>query len=202
MNIIIAGRGGQGMVTAGDLIARAAVHEGLHAMSMPSFGVERRGAPAKSFVRLSNWPILLRCDVTYSDVLCMCDSTIWRHSDFLSNVKEDSLLIFNSSLSVASLEEELRSGRIPSMLRINNYRILAIDATALAMEKIGRPMVNTALMGAFAAATSLISLDAVKLVIGRHFGPLGEANSSLAEAAYNEIVVQMRGVPWELKMAT
>jgi pyruvate ferredoxin oxidoreductase gamma subunit len=83
INVTIAGRGGQGMVTAGDLIARAAVENGYHAVSMPSFGVERRGSPARSFVRISDNPVLLRCDVSNADILLMCDPTIWRYSDFL-----------------------------------------------------------------------------------------------------------------------
>ena len=199
VNVVIAGRGGQGMVTAGDLIARAAVRECLHAMSMPSFGVERRGAPAKSFVRISESPILLRCEVTHADILCMCDSSIWRYSDFLSNIKEHSLLIFNSMLSSSALEKELRSGEFPSTLMTEHQCILTTDATSLAMEKIGRPVANTALIGAFAAATSLVSLDTVNGLIREHFGPLGEANSALAEITYNEILGQMGGKPWELK---
>ena len=190
------------MVTAGDLIARGAVRHGLHAMSMPSFGVERRGAPARSFVRISESPILLRCDVTHANILCMCDSSIQRYFDFLSNVSEHALLIFNSPLSPDVLETELRSGKLPSILRTNHHRILTVDATALAMERIGRPVTNTTLMGAFAAATALISLDTVKNVIREHFGPLGEANSALAEATYNEITGQMGGKLWELKMDT
>ena len=190
------------MVTAGDLIARGAVQDGLHAMSMPSFGVERRGAPARSFVRISESPILLRCDVTHADILCMCDSSIWRYFDFLSNVREHALLIFNSPLSAEALERELKSGKFPSTLTTNHHKILTTDATAMAMEKIGRPVANTALMGAFTAATSLVSLNTVKNVIREHFGPLGEANSALAEATYNEITSQMGGKLWELKMDT
>ena len=190
------------MVTAGDLIARGAVQHGLHAMSMPSFGVERRGAPARSFVRISENPILLRCDVTHADILCMCDSSIWCYFDFLSSVKEHSLLIFNSPLSSEALEMELKSGKWPSTLTTNHHQILTTDATALAMEKIGRPVSNTVLMGAFAAATALVSLDTMKNLIREHFGPLGEANSALAEAAYNEITGQMGGKLWELKLDT
>lgn len=187
------------MITAGDLIARGAVQHGLHAVSMPSFGVERRGAPAKSFVRISENPILLRCNVTQADVLLMCDPSIWRHSDFLSSTRENALLIFNSTLAAGALENELRGGGLPSILGIDNCRILTTDATALAMEKIGRPIANTALMGAFAAATSFISLDTVKSIIMEHFGPLGEANCALAEATYSMIAEQMGGERWELK---
>jgi len=202
VNVVIAGRGGQGMVTAGDLIARAAVEYGFHAMSMPSFGVERRGAPAKSYVRISDTPILLRCDVTQADILCMCDSSIWRHFDFLSNVRENPLLIFNTPLSNIALEKELRSGKHPSNLQTDNSRILTTDATAHAMEKIGRPVANTALMGAFAAATPFVSLDTVKKLIMEQFGRLGEANCAVAEATYNEIAEKIEGKVWELTMDT
>ena len=188
------------MVTAGDLIARAAVQKGLHAMSMPSFGVERRGAPAKSFVRISASPVLLRCDVTHPDILCMCDPSIWHHFDFLSDIRENALLIFNSPLSVGALEEELKRGDYPSTLRINHYQILTIDATSLAMEKIGRPVANTALIGAFTGATSFVDLSTVKRLVQEHFGALGESNSELVETTYHEIINQTGGTPWELKM--
>jgi len=82
----------------------------------------------------------------------MCDSSVWRHSDFVSNVRENALLIFNSSLSAQALEKELRSGKFPSRLKIEHHQIITTDATALAIQKLGRPIVNTALMGAFAAA--------------------------------------------------
>ena len=190
------------MVTAGDLIARAAVENGLHAMSMPSFGVERRGAPAKSFVRISDAPVLLRCDVTHADILCMCDPSIWRHFDFLSNTREHSLLIFNSSLSSSALEKELRRGTSPSILKTKHSTILTTDATARAVEKIGRPVSNTSIMGAFAAATSLVSFDNIKTLILNHFGSLGEANCELAEASFNEITAKMEGRIWELRMDT
>jgi len=121
----------------------------------------------------------------------MCDSSIWRYFDFVSNVREDALLIFNTSLPAEALESELKSGKFPSTLKIERYRVFTTNATALAMEKLGRPIVNTVLMGAFAAASSIISLDMVKSIVGEHFGVAGEANSELAEAAYNEILEQM-----------
>ena len=189
------------MVTAGDLIARAAVQQGLHAMSMPSFGVERRGAPAKSFVRISKNPVLLRCDVTHADILCMCDSTIWHHHDFFSNVRKNALLIFNSPLSAEVLNHKLKSTPYSSTLKTNKYTLLSTDATGMAMEKIGRPVSNTALMGAFAAATSLVSIETVGNLIEEQFGLLGKANRALAEETYFDIVQQMEGKPWELKMA-
>ncbi len=201
-NIVVVGRGGQGMVTAGNLIALGAVQQGFHAISIPSFGGERRGAPAKCSVRISESPILLHCDVTSADILLMCDSSVWNYFDFVSNVRENALLIFNSSLSAEVLEKELRSGKFPSTLRIEHCRIFTTNATALAMEKLGRPIVNTALMGAFAAASSLISLDTVRSLVREHFDISGEVNCELAEAAYNEIVKQIGGNPWELKMDT
>lgn len=187
------------MVTAGDLIARAAVENGLYARSMPSFGVERRGAPAKSFVRISDAPILLRCDVTHANILCMFDPSIWRHFDFFSNVKSHALLIFNTSLSPETVKKELKNPACPSTLNSNHSKILTTDATSLAMEKIGRPVSNTAMMGAFAAATDLVSLNTISRLILDHFGPIGKANRVLAENTYSEIEGKMEGKVWELK---
>lgn len=179
------------MVTAGDLIARSAVKQGLYAMSMPSFGVERRGAPARSFVRISESPILLRCEITEADTLCMCDPSIWRYHDFLSTTKEDALLIFNTPLSPENLKKEIVALQFSSGKKIKDHQILTIDATKLAIEMIGRPVANTAIMGAFAAGTSLISLDLMTDLIRDHFGALGESNSALAELTYNKIAYQM-----------
>ena len=111
-------------------------------------------------------------------------------------------MIFNSSLPAGTLEAELRSGKFPSTLSVDQHQILTTDANSLAMEKIGRPIANTALMGAFAAATSIVSLDTVKELIREQFGPLGEANSMLAEATYHEIAEQLGGELWELKTDT
>ena len=91
----------------------------------------------------------------------------------------------------------MRSGGHPSTLNGSRVRILTTDATTRAMEKIGRPIGNTALMGAFAAATGLMSLDTTKDVIQKHFGPLGAGNSALAEFTYREIEGQMGGQLWQ-----
>ena len=186
------GRGGQGIVTAGELLARSATLAGLHAQSIPSFGAERRGGPSQSTVRISNHPILLRCNPSTYDVICIFDPTIWHFVDATRGLKEDSILIFNSRKKPLELDELLREGRYPSKLSIKNYRVYCLDATGMAMDVLGRPITNTTMMGAFSAATELVSMENVIQVIKANFGPQAEANIKVAEEAYLLIQMQMR----------
>lgn len=186
------GRGGQGIVTAGELLARSATLGGMHAQSIPSFGAERRGGPSQSTLRISNHPILLRCNPSTYDVITIFDPTIWHFVDATRGLKEDAVLIFNSRRNPPELEELLRGGRYPSKLIIKNYRLYSLDATGIAMDEIGRPITSTTMMGAFSAATSLVSMENVVRVIKLGFGSLAEANTKAAEKAFTVIQMQMR----------
>lgn len=181
------GRGGQGIVTAGELLAKSATLGGMHAQSIPSFGAERRGGPSQSTLRISNHPILLHCNPSTFDVLCVFDTTIWHYVDATRGMKEDSILIFNTRKEAAELDELLRGGNYPSKLTIGSYRIFALDATGIAMETIGRPITNTTMMGAFSAATGLIPMDQVTKTIKTGFGSRGDANIKAAEKAHRLI---------------
>lgn len=185
--IKLLGRGGQGIVTAGELLAKSATLGGMHAQAIPSFGAERRGGPSQSTLRISNHPILLRCNPSTYDVLCIFDPTIWHFVDATTGLKEDSVLIFNSRKKSSELLKLLKGGGYPSKLVINNYRIFSLDATDIALESIGRPITNTTMMGAFSAATRLVSLENVIEVIKADFGKLSEVNIKAAEKAYRLI---------------
>lgn len=186
------GRGGQGIVTAGEMLAKSATLGGMHAQSIPSFGAERRGGPSQSTLRISNHPILLHCNPSTFDVLCVFDTTIWHYVDATRGMKEDSILIFNSRKAAAELDELLRGGNYPSKLTIGSYRIFALDATGIAMETIGRPITNTTMMGAFSAATGLIPMDQVTKTIKTGFGSRGDANIKAAEKAHRLINKQQQ----------
>ena len=185
------GRGGQGIVTAGELLAKSATLGGMHAQSIPSFGAERRGGPSQSTLRISNHPILLRCNPSVFDVICIFDPTIWHFVDATRGLKEDSVLIFNSRKAPSELEELLISAEYPSKLTTTSYRIHSLDATGIALDLIGRPITNTTMMGAFSAATDLVSMEKVIQTINTSFGPYSNVNIKAAEKAFRLIQEQM-----------
>ena len=182
--IRLAGRGGHGVVTAGELLGQAALLEGRHAQAIPTFGPERRGALAQCTLRISREPILLRCSSLQPDVLAIFDPTIWQVAPVTAGLAEGGTLLVNSTSSAAALEAELRSGRFASGLALSSVRVIAFDATGIALEALGRPITNTAMMGALAAVVEEISLEAVEAILREHFQGLGPANVAAARAGH------------------
>ena len=169
----IHGRGGQGSVTAAELIATAAFAGGVHAQAFPAFGVERRGAPVQAFVRFSNEKIRLRSQVYEPDYIIVQDSTLIRDVNVFAGMSEGGIAIINT--------EKKGEYALPE-----GVRLIVIDATQIALEEIGLPITNTTLMGAFAAASGEITLDALKDAIEERFpGKLAETNFAAAKRAYN-----------------
>lgn len=185
LDVRIHGRGGQGVVTAAELLSLAAFDQGLHAQALPSFGSERTGAPVVAFCRIDERPIRAHDPVDAPDVVVVQDPTLLHGDDVLLGLAEDGLVIVNSSRSVADLATAgLRLG--------SAQRALTVPATDLARVHLGRPLPNTALLGAFAAATGVVSLHAVRHAIAERFDTRGRllvaANLRLAEDAYALVV--------------
>jgi len=178
--IRIHGRGGQGGVTAAELIARAAFKEGKWVQAFPFFGAERRGAPVKAFARLADEPILIRSQVYNPDYLIVLDSSLLGIVDITDGLKKDGIIIINTR-------------RKPDEVSIKNYCIATVDATGIALELqllvAGTPVLNTPMLGAFAKATEEIKLDSVVEVIKEEWsGTIGEKNAKAAELAYERLV--------------
>ena len=172
----IHGRGGQGSVTAAELFATAAFAGGVHAQAFPAFGVERRGAPVQAFVRFSNEKIRLRSQVYEPDYIIVQDSTLIRDVNVFAGMSEGGIAIINT--------EKKGEYALPE-----GVRLIVIDATQIALEEIGLPITNTTLMGAFAAASGEITLDALKDAIEERFpGKLAETNFAAAKRAYNMVL--------------
>jgi pyruvate ferredoxin oxidoreductase gamma subunit len=150
IEIRIHGRGGQGAVTAAELIAIAAFKDGKQAQAFPSFGVERTGAPVESFARIDNQPILTRQQVYEPNILIIQDSTLLSAIDVTKGADKNTIVIINTSKP---------KGELSINLPIKN--INTIDATKIALEIIGKNIVNTVILGAFAKATGLISLKSL-----------------------------------------
>jgi pyruvate ferredoxin oxidoreductase gamma subunit len=175
----IHGRGGQGVVTAAELLSVAAFLEDKHSQAFPMFGSERTGAPVVAFCRFSDQPIRLREPILEPDALIVQDPTLLHQVDVFAGVGHDSYVLINTSRSLGELGiDEFLGG-------FRAERVLSVPATELAREHGGRPLPNAALLGGFSALTRVLSIDSVIAAIRDRFpGRVGEGNAAAASAAY------------------
>jgi len=177
----IHGRGGQGAVIASKVLAVAVFREGRWVQSFPAFGVERRGAPVTAFLRVADRPIRLRCEITAPDDLIVLDPTLVDAIDVTAGLKEGGGILINTD-------------RPPSDYAglMDRFRVATVDAGRIATDHgIGsrtQPIVNTAILGAFARWSGLVSLDAVCAAIGEEIGHRGDANIAAAREAADAVV--------------
>jgi pyruvate ferredoxin oxidoreductase gamma subunit len=172
----IHGRGGQGSVTAAELIAVAAFESGVYAQAFPAFGVERRGAPVQAFVRFSDQKIRLRSQVYEPDYIIVQDPSLIKDVNVFMGMEEGGIAIVNT-------EKEEFDSRVPE-----GVRVFTIDATTIALEELGVPITNTTLMGAFAAATGEIQLEPLEHALRTRFsGSMADKNVKAAQRAFNLI---------------
>lgn len=177
--IRIHGRGGQGVVTAAELLSVAAFMEDKHAQAFPSFGSERMGAPVVAFCRIDDRQIRTREPIARPDALIIQDPTLFHSVDVFEGLAPGGFLLINSGRSF----EALGIAEVADALPPGHAR--CIPATELAMAHIGRPIPNAALLGGFAAITGLLRLEAVSGAIRARFpGTVGERNVAAAAAAY------------------
>jgi len=185
--IRIHGRGGQGVVTAAEMLSIAAFREGRHAQAFPSFGSERTGAPVVAFCRLEDREIRLREPVLEPDALIIQDPTLLHQVDVFGGLSREGYILINTTRSF----EALGVGEFARSLRAE--RLCTVPATELALKHVGRPVPNAALLGGFAALTKRISLDSVAAAIREKFsGKVAEGNVAAASAAYEHVNSEMR----------
>ncbi len=179
----IHGRGGQGAVTAAELLSVAAFEEGRHAQAFPTFGSERTGAPVAAYCRIDDRPIRLREPVMDPDAVVVQDPTLLHQVALFAGLSPVGFLVVNTSaplgrLGLAELVEGLPAGHA-----------VAVPATELAREHLGRPLPNAALLGALAALTGQVSLGSVCDAIRARFPDrVGVDNASAATAAYDHVL--------------
>jgi len=183
----IHGRGGQGVVTAAELLSEAAFAEGHHAQAFPSFGSERTGAPVVAFCRIADVTIRVREPVMAPDALIVQDETLLTQVDVFSGLLPEGYVLINSTRSFEELGlEDLVKGR-------PNGRLITVPATELALEHLGRPVPNAVLLGAFAAQTQAVTLESVSDAIRARFSSrLAEKNCVAAAAAYSFVKSQLK----------
>ena len=173
------GRGGQGVVTACQLLASAALLEDKRVQAFPEFGPERTGAPVLGFTRISDAPIDVHSQVYEPDVVVVLDSTLLKTVDVTEGLKKGGKLVVNTDLSPKELKDQLNSEGI---------KIFAVNATRIALDVIGQPIFNTAMLGALIKATNLVSLESVIKVTSERFaGPVGEKNVAAIKRAFQEV---------------
>jgi 2-oxoacid:acceptor oxidoreductase gamma subunit (pyruvate/2-ketoisovalerate family) len=175
------GRGGQGAWTASELLARTAIYEGKHIQSFPEFGPERMGAPVAAFTRISLEVIRLHCAVYDPDVVVVLDNTLLNSVNVTSGVnKPEDIIIINSPEKPETLRKELR---------LETGKIWTVPATEIVLKILGSPITNTAMLGAVARATGLITLEALEKTVKQRFNEdLAEKNFAVIKKAYEEAI--------------
>jgi len=179
----IHGRGGQGVVTAAELLSVAAFLEGREAQAFPTFGSERTGAPVVAFCRIDDSVIRVREPITEPDALIVQDPTLLHQVDLFAGLSDDGYLLLNTGRSFDDL------GLGAFVERFDVDRCVTVPATEIAREHLGRPLPNAALLGAFAALTGQVSVDSVAAAIRERFsGPTAEGNVTAAEHAHARVL--------------
>ena len=176
-------RGGQGAVTASRFLSASASRENKHFQGFPEFGTERMGAPIQAFTRLSNERIYTHEQVTNPDAVVVLDPTLLEVVDVTAGLQPGGPLIINSDLPAAELKKQLKPG---------DYKLYVVDATKIATEEVGRPITNTAMVGALVKVTGLINFEAVKEELISMFGTkfkksVVEGNVKALQRAYEEV---------------
>ncbi|MDI6724638.1 MAG: pyruvate synthase subunit PorC [Methanobacterium sp.] len=167
------GRGGQGAVTAAEILAKAAFEDGKYCQAFPFFGAERKGAPVMAFTRIADKQIRRRYQVYNPDYVIVLDDTLLEAVDVLSGLKEGGKVILNTKNDV-NLGENVDSS--------------SIDATGIALDTLGVPIVNTVMLGAFASVTGEVTLDSIVKITEETFpGKIGEKNAEAIKIAYEQI---------------
>ncbi len=177
------GRGGQGAKTAGYILAEAAMGEGKQIQAFPEYGAERRGAPIKSYVRISDEAIRLRCAITDPQVVVVLDATLLDSVDVTEGLAEGGVVIVNTNESPAEVRDKLDGG---------GFKVYAVDATSIAMATIKRPIPNTPMLGALAKTTDILSLEGAKEAVAKKFQnklapPVIQGNLDAIQRAYEEV---------------
>lgn len=180
IEIRIHGRGGQGAVTTGQIIAIAALYDNKYAQTFPLFGVERRGAPVEAFARIDKEPINIRSQVYTPEVVIVLDPTLVFSADITKGLKEKGIIIVNTA-------------KRPRELKIKgDYNVYTIDANTVAMKVFKKPIVNTPILGAFSAITKHISLKSLLRAIDDKFAAgkgkeIAELNKGAVKEVYDTV---------------
>ena len=163
---------------ASDMLSEAFVKEGKYAANFPMFGFERRGMPVTAFLRFDDRPIREKTQIYAPDCLIVFDPGLWRQPPIYAGLKDNGIMVLNYAAPIKEPPNE------------NVGTIGVIDATGIALQEIGAPISNTCMMGAFAATTGWLSLDALLSSLEDHFeGAILDKNRRCVERGFKEVQV-------------
>ncbi|MBD3229866.1 MAG: pyruvate ferredoxin oxidoreductase [Candidatus Lokiarchaeota archaeon] len=169
------GRGGQGAITAAQLLAEAAYTEGKYPMASPSFGAERRGAPIMASTRISDGKIYRRSQIKNPDIVIVLDDTLLDSANVTDGLEDDGIIIINSK-------------KTPKELGLNAYKVYSVDVTSIAEElnlySAGSLVLNTPILGAIIKVLKITSLENIKKIISKKFPNDNGINALAAEKTY------------------
>ncbi len=181
------GRGGQGAVIASELLAQAAFLEGKQPQSFPFFGVERRGAPVTAYTRIDDAPIQIRTSITTPDIVVVLDAGLMRTINVTAGLKPNGLLLVNTERAPDKLETPFKG------------RLATVDATAIALAhglgSKATPITNTAILGALAQASGIVSLDSVCRAVEQFVPAKPKENVSAAKDAFYHVLTPAAVTP-------
>jgi pyruvate ferredoxin oxidoreductase gamma subunit len=155
------GRGGQGVVTAGKLLAETALGTGLYFQAFPDYGPERMGAPIRAFTRLSSKPITIHSQIEQPDVVLVLDPSLLGTVPVTEGLKEEGVLVVNTAMTPAEVR---------GVTGFHTGRAFTVDASHIAIEEMGRDITNTPMLGAFAHATGLFDMEELAEQLRAWFG--------------------------------
>ncbi len=172
------GRGGQGIVTVSRLLAHAALLDGKHVQAFPEFGPERRGAPVTGYTRISDEPISIHSHIYNPNIVVIVDPTLLGKIDLTRGLVEDGTVVANTERG----PDELRKS-----LKTEKAKVYTVDAVRIALDVLGRPIYNTAMLGALTKAVPLATLESLDKAVKERFpGTVGEKNVAVIKRAYEE----------------
>jgi pyruvate ferredoxin oxidoreductase gamma subunit len=173
------GRGGQGVVTAGRLLAETALGNGQYFQAFPDFGPERMGAPIRAFTRLSSEPITIHAQIEEPDIVLVLDPTLLGVVPVTEGLKKGGTLVVNTSMSPAEVRRATG---------FESGRVFAVDASRIALDEMGRDITNTPMLGALARATGLFRIEDLAERFSRRLSPeLVEANIRALRRAAEQV---------------
>lgn len=183
LEITIHGRGGQGAKTASELLVETAIDKGKYIQSFPEYGPERAGAPIRAYARISDKPICIHSAITHPDIVAVIDPTILHAVDVTEGLGDNGILLVNTDSAPSDIRKQAN---------FSKGKVYTVDATKIALETIGQPLPNTAILGALAKITGLATVEEVEEKIKEKFlKKIGEkktqGNIDSVKMAYDEV---------------
>jgi len=170
------GRGGQGAKTASYVLAVAAAEQGWNAQAFPEYGAERRGAPMKSYVRISDAPIRLRCSVLHPQIVVVLDPTLLSSENVTDGLEDGAIVMVNTGDSPEAVRAKLAK---------QDVKVCTVDATSISIDALGRNIPNTPMLGALAKVSDVVSVEGAKKAVKSQLG--GKLSEAVLEGNYKAI---------------